>query len=145
MMRILTAILCIMTLLFASTAYAYKSDVKQLSAVQAEDEETQGKAPEGKEEQKQKEGEGDYPEGGTSGMMIGGYVLIAVGGLAAIAGSTILTATDKDILGVSLSAGGGALGLAGSLMLIFGSRTYDIGPAVDLKNGTYGVRFAKRF
>ena len=50
-------------------------------------------------------------------MVIGGYLLLTVGGLAAIAGSTIVAATDHNVLGAS----------------------------IDPKNGTYGVVLAKRF
>jgi len=77
---------------------------------------------------------------------IWGYVLLTAGGMAAIAGSTIIATTDKKILGVSLSAGGAAMALTGTLLITLGSHGgYSMGPSVDPASGTYGVVLAKRF
>ncbi len=143
MIRSLIAIMAILTMLITSTAYAYKSDEYKSSDIEEEQTDTQEET--ANDQEGEIADEEEYPDGGASGVMIGGYVLLAVGGLAAIAGSTILSTTDKTVLGASLSAGGAAAGLAGSLMIIFGSRTYAVGPTIDPKSGTYGVALAKRF
>ncbi len=148
MIRSLLAVTCVLTMLITSTAYAYKKDTYKSSNSSdiLDIMEEQPEAPEDTPGEKEGESdEEDYPNGGPSGMMIGGYVLIALGGMAAIAGSTILMTTDKNLLGASISAGGAAVGLAGSMMLIFGSRSVAVGPTIDPKTGTYGVMVAKRF
>ena len=78
-------------------------------------------------------------------MVIGGYLLLTMGGLAAIAGSTIVAATDHNVLGASMAGGGAATSLIGTLMITLGHRSYAIGPAIDPGSGTYGVVLAKRF
>ncbi len=151
------SIFCLATILFSPAAFAYDRSNQGYSVAQADDEEYQAGVPpddEGVSEEKKAkdiereiyEGSGGGDGGGRSGAVIGGYVLIAVGGMAAIAGSTIIAATDKNVLGASIAAGGAAMGLAGSLMIMLGSRSgYAVGPAVDPSSGSYGLALAKRF
>ena len=83
---------------------------------------------------------------GMGSAHIWGYVLLTAGGMAAIAGSTIVVTTDQKILGAALSAGGAAMALTGTLLITLGSHSgYSMGPAVDPASGTYGVVLAKRF
>ena len=138
MMKLFTAVICITTIVFASPAFAYKRDVQPKS-----DTETQ-EAP----SQEQYKYDYKYESGGGSGrgLMMAGYVCLALGGAAAIAGTTIVTATDKRLAGAIVGASGAALGLAGTLMIVFGGESgYGLGPSVDPSHGTYGLAMAGKF
>ncbi|MFA4974163.1 MAG: hypothetical protein WC683_16255 [bacterium] len=146
-MKIIITILCILTLTIPSVAGAYKRDARPYQESAAEephaDEGTQPADDDIRRKTEEIEKEGG---GGMGGMAIMGYALITVGSMAAIAGSTILAATDKNLLGASISGGGAAMALAGTLMVTLGSRgSYAAGPAIDPATGTYGVMVAKRF
>lgn len=141
MMKKIVAFVCIFTFLAVSQVLAYKRDVPK----QQTQDETATEEP----QQETKEKHEDYSYGGGhSGMAIAGYIFIAMGSAAAIAGSTILTATDKNMTGAIVSASGAALGLAGTLFLVFGSHgsSYGaVGPAVDPAKDTYGLAFSGKF
>jgi len=145
------AALCIFSILFPSSAFAYSRGSQGYGEIQAEETEVETGAQAETEAEEMPSGEIQETEEppevpGMSGTVIGGYVLITVGGLAAIAGSTIITASNKDTLGAIVLGSGAAMGLAGSLMIMLGSRSgYAVGPAVDPASGTYGVVVAKRF
>ena len=145
----LAAVICIFTMLVSSTAFAYSRGSQGYGEIQAEETDVgaQTQAEPDEEPYQDIQETEEMPEvPGMSGTQIGGYVLITLGGLAAIAGSTIITATDKDILGASILAGGAAMSLGGTLMIMLGGRGgYAVGPAVDPKRGSYGVLVAKRF
>jgi len=132
---------CVLLMLISMPAFGYSRDNQGYGGVQQEGAQAEAsKAPKDAPDE-----DWDDYGGGPSGMMIGGYVLLAVGGAAAIAGSTIVATTDKDVLGACVAAGGGAMSLAGTLMITLGSRSYAIAPAVDPKSGTYGLALASRF
>ena len=147
----LTAIVCLLTVLSASPALAYSRDSQGYS-VTAGEADAEASAPEDAYDDDPKGAEesivgdtGHESGGGAIGVVIGGYLLLTVGGLAAIAGSTIVAATDHNVLGASMAGGGAAASLIGTLMITLGHRSYAVGPAIDPKNGTYGVVLAKRF
>lgn len=148
-MRIFTAIICIAVIVFASPAFAYKRDVpsKKVTTEESQAGEPVQKGDEEAAEEVQETIEEDYsyqPRG--SGLVTTGYIFIGLGSAAAIAGSTIITATDKNITGAIISGGGAALALAGSMMILFGSREgYAVAPVVDPKSGTYGIAAAANF
>jgi len=142
----LAAVICMFTMLVSQTAMAYSRGSQGYSPAEQGDVET---SPEPEEEPYR-----DIPEEseeapqmpGMSGTAIMGYVLLAIGGMGAIAGSTIITASDKNTLGAIILGGGAALSLAGTLMITLGGHSgYAVGPAVDPKTNTYGVVVAKRF
>lgn len=128
MMKLFTAAICIVTILFASPAFAYKRDAKK-----------------GAPQQERQQGY-NYDYGGGHGLMTMGYVFIALGGAAAIAGTTIVTATDKRLAGAIVGGSGAALGLAGTLMIIFGEHGgYALAPAIDPTHRSYGLAMAGKF
>jgi len=133
--KILTAI-CIATILIPYPAFAYKRDVP------SEEKTSEGQA----WPQQTSEPEHKYESGGD-GLLTAGYVFIALGGAAAIAGSTIAVASDKRLAGAIVGSTGAALGLTGSLMILFGSGSsgYGLAPAVDPAHGTYGLAMAAKF
>ena len=140
----LSAVICIVTILFSSPALAYSRSTQGYGeaqeTIQVQDE--QEAKDEGEDFKDWEKGSG----GGKSGTVIWGYVLLSVGGIATIAGSTIVGATDHNIMGASIAAGGAALSLGGTLMIMLGSRGgYAVGPTVDPKRGNYGIVVAKRF
>jgi len=146
MMKRVISVICLLSVLFALPVYAYKRDVPSRETVTTEEE---GGSTAG-EPQQEKIKEEDYSYGGGSGhgMVIAGYIFIGLGSAAAIAGSTILTATDKNLTGAIVSASGAALGLTGTMFLIFGSREesyYGLGPSVDPANKSYGLAFSGNF
>jgi hypothetical protein len=148
----LAAFVCIITMLVTQTAMAYsrssqgygstqagtEEEAEEVEIVSDTDDESYRDIPEESEE---------APEmPGMSGTAIMGYVFLALGGMGAIAGSTIITASDKNTLGAIILGGGAALSLAGTLMITLGGhRGYAVGPAIDPKTNTYGVVVAKRF
>ena len=143
----IAAIICIFTMFVSSTAMAYSRGTQGYGSTQAEEEEVEivtdtddkpyRDIPEESEE---------APTPGMSGMAITGYVFLVMGGLGAIAGSTMITASDKNTLGAIILGSGAALSLAGTLMITLGGHSgYAVGPAVDPKSNTYGVVVAKRF
>lgn len=127
-------------LLLPSVACAYSRDSQGYTqgrpeGVQSEDEARPAPADRGEETGQ-----------GMSSSHIWGYVLLTVGGMAAIAGSTMIAATDEDVIGACVSGGGAAMALAGTLLITFGSHGgYAAGPSIDPKSGTYGVVLARRF
>jgi len=140
------ATLCILTMLIPSIAGAYTRDSQGYSKDEPQATEPQEgtEAPAGKDQGEEKPGE-DYGTG-MSSSLIWGYVLITAGGLAAITGSTIIATGHNDVLGISLSSGGAAMALAGTLFITLGSHGgYAAGPSVNPKSGTYGIMVAKRF
>jgi hypothetical protein len=140
MMKKMIALTCIFMFLLASQALAYKRDVPKQTPDETTTEEPQ---PETKEAQYE-----DYSYGGGhSGMVIAGYVFIALGSMAAIAGSTIIAATDNNLTGAIVSGSGAALGLTGSMLLVFGSHgsEYGVSPSVDPANKSYGLAFSGNF
>lgn len=148
----LTALVTLFSMLAAPAALAYDRTESGYRSAEAEEEETP--LPRDFEDKSIEEIERDiyrrqHEEGevhGPGGTIIGGYVLLALGGVTAIAGSTIIAATDHNVLGVSLAGGGAALSLAGTLMITLGSHGgYAVGPSVDPKRGAYGVVLAKKF
>ncbi len=131
------------SMLFAQTAFGYKRDAppKNGSGNITAEEPNDEPAKEGSsddEYQHERKGEG---------MITAGYVLLAAGSAAAIAGGTLITATNKDLTGAIISAGGAVMGLAGSMLIIFGSRSggYAVAPSVDPARGTYGLAMAGNF
>ncbi len=147
----LAAIICMFTMLVSQTAMAYSRGAQGYGEIEAQGEEAQAEADidtgAGEQPPQDIQDEGEPPElPGMSGTVIGGYVLLTVGGLATIAGSTIITASDKNTLGAIVLGAGAATSLAGTLMIMLGSHSgYAVGPAVDPGSGTYGVVVAKRF
>ncbi len=139
MIRTLAALCCLVTILVASPAVAYKRDAPAKDDSTAESE---APPPSWPAESGEDEGPPKLP---GSGMRIGGYVLIFTGGLAAIAGSTIIATTHKNTLGICLDAGGAVMALGGSLMLMLGSSGYAVGPQIDPKTRTYGLAMAANF
>jgi len=85
----------------------------------------------------------EYPsekrERSANALIITGYTISTVGGLAAIAGSIIVTAKpEKRVLGAAIGGAGLALGLAGGLITIIGYHKrggggydYSIAPAIS--------------
>ena len=158
-MKKIAAVICLMSILVPSSSFAYSRSSQGYSNVDSQEAEWQttegSKERSAEEAQRELEGKSEHqppraPEGELESRMsttaILGYVMITVGGLAAIGGSTILATTSKRTLGASIAAGGAAVGLAGSMMLMFGQRrTYGVSPAIDPESGTYGVVLAKRF
>jgi hypothetical protein len=148
----LAAGICIVSLCATSTALAYDRSTNGYSSAQAETQDGasstnfEGKSVEEIEKEIYSQERSGGGGGGPGGTMIGGYVLLALGGVTAIAGSAILAATDHRVLGISLASGGAAMSLAGTLMITLGSHSgYSMGPSVDPKHGTYGVVLAKKF
>lgn len=149
----LAAIICIFTMLTSSSAFAYSRDSQGYGDVQAEEVEVETEIETQTETEIDEEPYRDIQETeeppempGMSGTVIGGYVLITLGGLAAIAGSTIISTSDKNTLGAIVLGGGAVMSLGGTLMIMLGSRGgYAVGPVVDPKGGAYGVMVAKRF
>jgi len=124
---------CIASILFASPAFAYKREAPP-----------KGETEESEPQQVTRE-EYDYSYG-RSGLVTAGYVFIALGGAAAIAGSTIAVATDKRLAGTIVGATGAALGLTGSFMILFGGQSgYALAPTIDPVHKTYGLTLAKNF
>lgn len=158
----LAAVICMITMLVSSSAFAYSRDsqgyggsdsesrempAEEEAEEMAEAEAIMRDAPQEAEEKpyrdiQESEGEPDF---GMSGMQIGGYVLVTIGGLAAITGSTMLSTSSHKTLGAIIMGSGAAMGLGGSLMIMFGGRSYAVVPRVDPKSGTYGVMLSKRF
>lgn len=139
-MKKFIAVSCIATILFASLAFAYKRDV----SVKSESDQTQT---EGSEQEPQQAPQEEYNYGsGGHGLFTAGYVCIAAGGAAAIAGTIIITGTDKRLTGVIVEGSGAALALAGTLMIVFGERSnYALAPTVNPAHNTYGLSFAANF
>lgn len=155
MKKTIAAVISIVSLFTTTTVFAYDRANNGYSQTSPAAEETEAAASTTNYEDKsieeiekdiyghQREGGGG---GGLGGTMIGGYVLLALGGVTAIAGSAIVAATDHRTLGISLASGGAAMSLAGTLMITLGSRSgYSMGPTVDPKHGTYGLQLAKKF
>lgn len=140
MIRKLVAVCCLVTILFASPAFAYKRDApaEDDSASESSEPPATSWPVEGQED----EGPPKLPGNGTR---IGGYILIFTGGLAAIAGSTIIATTHHNTLGICLDAGGAVMGLGGSLMLMLGSSGYAVGPRIDPARKSYGLAVAANF
>lgn len=137
-MKQFIAAACISTILFASPAFAYKRDIPPKAPTEESEE-----APQQETEQEYK-----YESGGHGGGLVTmGYVLIGIGGVAVIAGSTIITATNKRLAGTIIDAGGGVVALTGSMMVLFGSRSggYGLAPKIDPVHKNYGLIFAKNF
>lgn len=137
MMSKLIACCCLLTILFASPAFAYKRDAPAKG-----DSETESPAESWPSESQEDEGPPKLP---GNGVRIGGYVLIFTGGLAAIAGSTIIATTHHNTLGICLDAGGAVMALGGSLMLMLGSSGYAVGPRIDPAHQSYGLTVARNF
>lgn len=144
----LAAVICMLTMLITQTAVAYSRGAQGYGSTQAEEEDVEIVADTEEEPYRDiPEESEEAPEmPGMSGTAIMGYVLLAIGGMGAIAGSTIITASDKNTLGAIILGSGAALSLAGTLMITLGGHSgYAVGPAVDPKSNTYGVVVAKRF
>ena len=140
MMKKIMAIVCISAIFFASPAFAYKRDVPQKEG--AEETTTEEYKPEQAPQPVFK------TTSGGNGVETFAYVLIGLGGAAAITGSTFAVATNKRLTGAIIGASGAALGLTGSLMLLLGSSHggyYGLSPEVDPTHGTYGLAFAGNF
>lgn len=125
-------------MLISSNAFAYTRDVPSK-------EEPKEAPAEYYEPQQAPQPEYRYEESGGHGVVTAGYILTAVGGAAAITGSTFAVATDKHLAGVIVGAAGAALGLAGSLMIMFGSTHYALGPTIDHTRGAYGLAMSGNF
>ena len=139
------AVICIFTMFVSSTAMAYSRGSQGYGPIQEEGVEAEPEAEDKPYRDIPVESE-EAPTPGMSGMAITGYVFLVLGGLGAIAGSTMITASDKNTLGAIILGGGAALSLAGTLMITLGGHSgYAVGPAVDPKSNTYGVVVAKRF
>lgn len=143
-MNRLIAIVCIIAVLCSSSAFAYKRDVPTKQEPSTEEESTQESV------ESQQAVQPQYPqypkESGGRGLEITGIVLTAIGGAAAIAGSTIAVASDKHTTGAIVAGAGAALGLTGSLLIMFGSSSYyGLAPVVDPTSNTYGLSFGKNF
>ena len=144
----LAAIICIFTMLFSSTAMAYSRGSQGYGHTQEEGVEVEVE-PEAEDKPYREipEESEEAPKGpGMVGMAITGYVFLVLGGLGAIAGSTMITASDKNTLGAIILGSGAAMSLAGTLMITLGGHSgYAVGPALDPKSNTYGVVVAKKF
>lgn len=137
MIKLFTVAICAVTILFASPAFAYKRDVGPKNETETE---------EGAPQQQPEEYKYESGGGGGRGLLTMGYVCIALGGAAAIAGTTIVTASDKHLTGAIVGGAGAALGLAGTLMIVFGEQSsYGVGPTVNPSHGTYGLAMAGKF
>jgi hypothetical protein len=134
---------CLLAFLMASPALAYRRDVQGQPAASA----AAGEAPEGQPEPGQGQHPSDWDTGspGGSGTVTWGYVLLGVGGAAAIAGSTIVAATDKRTTGIIVGSAGATMSLVGTMMIMMGGRGYAVGPAVDPGSGSYGLAVAANF
>jgi hypothetical protein len=142
MIKKLMAIICIVTMLLSSTVFAYTRDVP---SKESSEEETP--AQEYRQQQAPQQPY-QYEESGGSGVETMGYVFIAMGGAAAITGSTLAIATDKRLAGAIVGGAGAALGLAGSLMIMLGSSHhsyYGVSPTIDPLHQTYGLTLAANF
>jgi hypothetical protein len=141
----LAAVICIFTMFISQAAMAYSRGSQGYGHIQEEGVEAEPE-PDDKPYRDIPEESEEAPTPGMSGMAITGYVFLVLGGLGAIAGSTMITASNKDTLGAIILGGGAALSLAGTLMITLGGHSgYAVGPAVDPKSNTYGVVVAKRF
>lgn len=127
--RKLVALLCLLTLFWALPASAYKRDAS-LSDQEESSEEPAPVSP---------------PSFGVSGSHVAGYLMIGVGGAAAIAGSTIVATTHKNVLGASIGAGGAVLSLVGSLLLMMTPSGYALAPQIDPEHQSYGLAVAANF
>jgi hypothetical protein len=142
----LAAIICIFTMLVSQTAIAYSRSTQGYGSVEAEDVEAEPVPEEEPYRDIPVESEEAPEVPGMGGTAIMGYVFLSLGGMGAIAGSTIITASDKNTLGAIILGSGAALSLAGTLMIMLGGHGgYAVGPVVDPKSNTYGVVVAKRF
>lgn len=128
------------SMLFASSAFGYKRDAPPKNDITAEEPNDEPAKEGSSDDESQHERKGE-------GMITAGYVLLAAGSAAAIAGGTLITATNKDLTGAIISAGGAVMGLAGSMLIIFGSRSggYAVAPSVDPARGTYGLAMSGNF
>ncbi len=133
MARKLVALLCLLTLLWALPASAYKRDAS------FPDQE------ESSEEPAEQPASVSPPSFGVSGSHVAGYLMIGVGGAAAIAGSTIVATTHKNVLGASIGAGGAVLSLVGSLLLMMTPSGYALAPQIDPEHQSYGLAVAANF
>ncbi len=142
----IAAVICIFTMLASSTAMAYSRDSQGYGRTQEEGVEVEPEADDKPYRDIPVESEEAPEVPGMSGTAITGYVFLVLGGLGAIAGSTMMTASDKNTLGAIILGSGAALSLAGTLMITLGGHSgYAVGPAVDPGSNTYGIVVAKSF
>jgi len=142
MIKKLMAIICLLTMLLSSTAFAYKRDVPS-----NEPSEEEAPAQEYRQQQAPQQPY-QYEESGGRGVETMGYVFVALGGVAAITGSTLIAATDKNLAGAIVAGTGAALGLTGSLMIMLGAghhSYYGVSPTIDPSHNTYGLALAANF
>jgi hypothetical protein len=86
-----------------------------------------------------------YREPGQ-GVVTAGYVFLGVGGLAAIAGSTIIAMGNHNTMGVVVGGSGAAVSLAGTLMILLGGQGgYALAPVIDPGRKSYGMTLAANF
>ena len=151
MSRILIAVAAILVAVsvVAAPAQAYKRDVpREPSAGQEEAPlpQPQHAPDEGQQETREREDEGMGAPPNGRGTVIGGYVLLTIGGLAAIGGSTMIAAMNNDTWGIIVSSSGAALSLGGTLMILLGQGSgYALGPQIDPAHQHYGLVLAKKF
>jgi len=147
-MKKLMVIFCIISFIFSLPAFAYKKETHPKSSGAQKKQEEQVQTSEEKTEKKDEEEIEDvytYKRPGSK-LITTGYIFIGVGSAAAIVGSTMITATDKDITGAIISGSGAMLALAGSMMVLFGSHEgYAFGPMINPKRGAYGIAVAANF
>lgn len=131
MTKKIAAVVCLFTMFCASPALSYQREARSNQDTQEE------ARPEPIPEERNR----------GYGLMIAGYTMIGLGGAAAIAGSAIATASSsRRLTGVIVGSSGAAIGLAGSLMLLFSSHEkYSITPQIDPIKNQYGLAFAANF
>jgi hypothetical protein len=146
MKKSLISLVCIVAVLSATPAFAYKRDTGGVQTASGEGSAQQApttQAPPAPWEQD------SHDDSGSSGggMVTAGYVFLIVGGMAAIAGSTMIAASDNHRTSSAIIAGSGAaLSLAGSLMIMLGGNSgYALAPSVDPSTKSFGVALAANF
>lgn len=130
MTKKIAAVACIIAMFCASPVFSYQRDVRSNQNEQDES------------------GPSPVPEerGGGRGLMIAGYTMIGLGGAAAIAGSALAMTNSKRTAGIIVGSSGAAIGLAGSIMLLFSAHDgYAIAPQIDPIKNQYGLAFAANF
>jgi hypothetical protein len=146
----LISLICIIAVFAASPAFAYKRDMGSAQPATAEQQAPSAPETPAAPQAPWDQGSGDDYGYGTDkgqGVVTAGYVLVIIGGMAAIAGSTLLAADDDQrTLGAIIGGSGAALSLGGSLMIAFGGQSsYAVGPRIDPATKSYGLAMAANF